>query len=122
MRSIRCAILWMAMVAMPSRAEFEGVLEMKATVGASRTVRAKTYVSSAGWRTEMDIRDPQMRQGLTFAPTIPKEGVFNLDSSPAMYNSPHAQPLAPIRFTMLGKGTDEEEISAVLDVRDPRGL
>ena len=63
MRLIRWAALCLAAAAMPALAEFEGVLEMKMTMKEGGTGNGKTYVSKTGWRSEMELRSPQMQKG-----------------------------------------------------------
>ena len=90
MRLIRWAALCLAAAAMPALAEFEGVLEMKMTMKEGGTGNGKTYVSKTGWRSEMELRSPQMQKGTG---------------------------KGSMKMTMIGKMGDPDKITSIDDER-----
>ena len=87
MRSIRWAALCL-LAAAPALAQFEGVLEMKMTMREGGTGTGRTYVSTVGWRTEMEMQMPRMQE---------------------------ATGKGSYRITMLGKLADPDKVYSIND-------
>ena len=101
MRSIRLAVVCLFAVATSALAEFEGVLEMKVKRKGAPSSTSRTYLSKAGWRTEVETQVlPRIPKAGQAPPDVPLERASYADG--------------PMTMTLLGRASEPDKVYSVV--------